>query len=51
MKKFEDMAYIPYIAHKRQMCKLYERINQLKLALVLSNILWAVAVSVCYLTR
>lgn len=51
MKKFENMAYIPYIAHKRQMCKLHEKINRLKLALVLSNILWAVAVSVCCLTR
>ena len=31
MKMINNMAHIPYIAHKRQMCKAYMREKRLKI--------------------
>ena len=46
MKVVDNMAHIPYIAHKRQMCKAYMREKRLKLIILLNNLLWA-AICLC----
>ena len=46
MKMINNMAHIPYIAHKRQMCKAYMREKRLKIIIMLINIFWA-AVCLC----
>lgn len=47
----DNMAQIPYIEHKNQMFKAYCRELGLKRKLILSNILWAIAVVVVLLVR
>ena len=36
-----DMAKISYIAHKARMHKVYQKVNKLRLWLIVSNTIWA----------
>lgn len=41
-----DMAQIPYIEHKKRLYKFYKKVNRLRVALITTNIAWAIALSV-----
>lgn len=51
MKKTNNMACIPYIAHLKQMHDAYKREKRLKRILVLSNVLWTVGAVIFFLMR
>ena len=37
-----DMAQITYIEHKRRIFKFYQKNKRLKIALIVTNIMWAI---------
>ena len=37
----DGLAQIPYVEHKKRIFKAYEKISRLKVALILSNAIWA----------